>query len=197
MPILFLSDSGLHGELLFSLVSESLPFTWEKAEFGKQQHCLKNYEAIVVDGFPLTAKNTPSVEFNHLKSMDHPKVFLINFPPDLPQHIRQPLNEKKFLFLSDNRSNQKDLISKLGLAIQNASANRANAGMGRPLLTKREQEILAELTNGEPNSIIASRLHLSEHTVKNHMYNIFRKIGVKNRLQASNWAKLHLQTEKI
>ena len=197
MPILFLSDSGLHGELLYSLISESLPFHWEKAEFGKQQLCLKNYEAIVVDGFTLTAKGTPSAALSHLKSMDHPRVFLINVAPDLPHHLRQILNERKFLFLSDNRSNQKDLIAKLGMAIQNTSVNKNNGNIGRPILTKREQEILAELTNGEPNSIIASRLHLSEHTVKNHMYNIFRKIGVKNRLQASNWAKLHLQAERI
>ncbi|WP_295799372.1 helix-turn-helix transcriptional regulator [uncultured Microbulbifer sp.] len=197
MPILFLSDSGLHGELLYSLVSESLPFNWEKSEIGKQQHCLKNYEAIVVDGFPLTPKNTQSAVFNHLKSMDHPRIFLINFPPDLPHHIRQPLNDRKFLFLSDNRSNQKELLTRLGLAIQNASAAGGTAAGGRPMLTKREQEILAELTNGEANSVIAARLHLSEHTVKNHMYNIFRKIGVKNRLQASNWAKLHLQAERI
>jgi DNA-binding NarL/FixJ family response regulator len=60
------------------------------------------------------------------------------------------------------------------------------------LLTRREQEILARLSEGESNGIIATKLHLSEHTVKNHMYNIFRKLGVQNRLQACNWAKTHL-----
>ncbi|WP_160152592.1 response regulator transcription factor [Microbulbifer sp. ALW1] len=197
MPILFLSDSGLHGDLLYSLVSEHLHFSWEKSEFGRQKHCLKNYDAIIVDCFALSAKSTPSAEFNYLKNIDHPRVLLINFPLDLPSHITKPLEQRKFQFLCDNRAGQKDLIGKLGFAIQNSRIQSDSESRSRLLLTKREQEILAQLTTGEPNSIIASRLHLSEHTVKNHMYNIFRKIGVKNRLQASNWAKLHLQVERI
>lgn len=197
MPFLFLSDSGLHGDLLFSLISESLPFNWEKSEFGKQQHCLKTYDAIVVNCFALSSKSTPSAEFNYLKSINHSRVLLINVPNDLPAHITAPLEERKFVFLCDGRTGQQDLIRKLTSGLQNPRAQSDQDARSRLLLTKREQEILAQLTTGEPNSIIASRLHLSEHTVKNHMYNIFRKIGVKNRLQASNWAKLHLQMEQI
>ncbi|WGL16229.1 LuxR C-terminal-related transcriptional regulator [Microbulbifer bruguierae] len=197
MPILFLSDSGLHGDLLYALISESLPFTWEKSEFGKQKHCLKHYESIIVDCFPLTSKSIPNAEFNYLKNIDHPRVFLINFAGDLPSHVIKPLEERKLVFLCDNRASQKDLINKLGTSIQSSRNAADGDSRSRLLLTKREQEILGHLTTGEPNSIIASKLHLSEHTVKNHMYNIFRKIGVKNRLQASNWAKLHLQAEQI
>ena len=197
MPILFLSDSGLHGDLLFSLISESLPFSWEKSEFGKQKHCLKTYDVIIVNCFGLTAKSTPSAEFHHLRSIDHPRVLLINLPGEMPNYVTTPLEERKFVFLCDSRTGQQELISKLASAIQNTRLQGDPDSRSRLLLTKREQEILAQLTTGEPNSIIASRLHLSEHTVKNHMYNIFRKIGVKNRLQASNWAKLHLQVERI
>lgn len=197
MPILFLSDSGLHGELLYSLISESIPFNWEKSEFGKQKHCLKSYEAIIVDCFALTSKSTPSAEFNYLRNIQHPRVLLINYPVDLPGYITAPLEDLKFTFLCDGRASQKDLISKLEFSVQNTRTLNDSDSRSRLLLTKREQEILAQLTTGEPNSIIASRLHLSEHTVKNHMYNIFRKIGVKNRLQASNWAKLHLEVERI
>ncbi|MFV8781458.1 response regulator transcription factor [Microbulbifer sp. SA54] len=197
MPILFLSDSGLHGDLLFSLISESIPMEWERAEFGKQKHCLNYYEAVVVDCLSLTSKSAPSAEFIYIKNMIHPRVVLINFSTDLPSNLSRPLEERKFLFLCDNRSSQKDLLGKLEFTLQNTKNNSEANGKGRLLLTKREQEILTQLTTGDPNSIIASRLHLSEHTVKNHMYNIFRKIGVKNRLQASNWAKLHLQAERI
>ncbi|MBN8430549.1 response regulator transcription factor [Microbulbifer salipaludis] len=197
MPILFLSDSGLHGDLLFSLVSESLPNSWEKAEFGKQKHCLKTYDAIIVNCFGLNTQSSPGTELQHLRSIDHPRVLLINLPNDMPSHISKPLEERKFVFLCDNRTGQQELLKKLSLGIQNARQPGDTESRSRLLLTKREQEILAQLTTGEPNSIIASRLHLSEHTVKNHMYNIFRKIGVKNRLQASNWAKLHLEAERI
>lgn len=197
MPILFLSDSGLHGDLLFSLISESLPYSWEKSEFGRQKHCLKSYDAIIVNCFGLSAQSSPGTELQHLKSIEHPRVLLINLPSELPTHITAPLEERKFVFLCDSRTSQQDLIRKLSSGIQNSRVPGDADSRSRLLLTKREQEILAQLTTGEPNSVIASRLHLSEHTVKNHMYNIFRKIGVKNRLQASNWAKMHLQVERI
>lgn len=59
-------------------------------------------------------------------------------------------------------------------------------------LTKREIEILHIVASGAKNVEIAKLLALSQHTVKTHIYNIFRKIGVSNRMQAVNWAKTHL-----
>lgn len=56
-------------------------------------------------------------------------------------------------------------------------------------LTNREQQILRKLVTGASNSEIADSLFVSEHTVKSHLYNIFKKINVKNRVQAVFWAK--------
>lgn len=59
-------------------------------------------------------------------------------------------------------------------------------------LTNREQQILRKLITGISNSEIANSLFVSEHTVKSHLYNIFKKINVKNRVQAIFWAKNNL-----
>lgn len=59
-------------------------------------------------------------------------------------------------------------------------------------LTKREREILLLITGGMSNAAIASRLNISICTVKTHVYNIYKKIGVLNRVQASLWATKHL-----
>jgi DNA-binding NarL/FixJ family response regulator len=59
-------------------------------------------------------------------------------------------------------------------------------------LTQRELEIIGLLGTGSTNSEIADKLFVSEHTVKSHLYNIFRKIKVHNRLQAMNWARRNL-----
>lgn len=59
-------------------------------------------------------------------------------------------------------------------------------------LTNREQQILRKLVTGASNSEIADSLFVSEHTVKSHLYNIFKKINVKNRVQAVFWAKNNL-----
>ena len=51
-------------------------------------------------------------------------------------------------------------------------------------LTPRERDILHLLREGLPNKVIAARLDVSEVTVKSHLGNMFRKLGVQNRLQA-------------
>lgn len=56
-------------------------------------------------------------------------------------------------------------------------------------LTEREKEILKLLSLGLSNIDIANTLFVSENTVKTHLYNIFKKLNVKNRLQAMMWAK--------
>ncbi len=61
------------------------------------------------------------------------------------------------------------------------------------MLTTRETEILVMLASGVSNSQIASGLGISPHTVKTHIYNIYSKINVPNRLQAALWAAKNLQ----
>ncbi|MBN1102951.1 MAG: response regulator transcription factor [Deltaproteobacteria bacterium] len=59
-------------------------------------------------------------------------------------------------------------------------------------LTSREMEILSLISVGATNEQIGVRLCISTNTVKTHVYNIFHKIKVPNRLQAALWAAKHL-----
>lgn len=59
-------------------------------------------------------------------------------------------------------------------------------------LTPREKEILVKLASGSANEEIADNLGISPHTVKTHVYNLYQKIGVPNRLQAALWAAKNL-----
>lgn len=59
--------------------------------------------------------------------------------------------------------------------------------------TRKEAETLRLLVDGNSNAAIARHLGVSPHTVKTHLYNLFRKLGVKNRVQAVNWAKQNAQ----
>jgi len=58
-------------------------------------------------------------------------------------------------------------------------------------LTQRELDILTVLGTGVRNEEIADKLNISAHTVKAHLYNIYRKIGVNSRAQALIWASRH------
>jgi len=56
-------------------------------------------------------------------------------------------------------------------------------------LTRRECDVLRLLTTCNSNIDIANALFVSEHTVKSHLYKVFKKMDVKNRIQAAKWAK--------
>jgi DNA-binding NarL/FixJ family response regulator len=61
----------------------------------------------------------------------------------------------------------------------------------RARLTRREREILQLVAEGNTNSQVARTLWVTEQTVKFHLANIFRKLDVTNRTQASRWAHAH------
>jgi DNA-binding NarL/FixJ family response regulator len=52
-------------------------------------------------------------------------------------------------------------------------------------LTRREREVLELVARGRTNKDIAQQLHISRHTVGNHIRNIYGKVGVKNRAEAT------------
>ena len=64
------------------------------------------------------------------------------------------------------------------------------------VLSRREIEILGLVAKGAINTEIAETLFISRHTVKSHLYNIYKKIKVTNRLEAAIWTKekVHTQT---
>jgi DNA-binding NarL/FixJ family response regulator len=56
-------------------------------------------------------------------------------------------------------------------------------------VSPREREVFSLLLDGLPNKLIASRLEISEKTVKSHLTSIFRQLGVTDRVQAILWAE--------
>jgi DNA-binding NarL/FixJ family response regulator len=58
-------------------------------------------------------------------------------------------------------------------------------------LTRREFEILQLVAEGHSNAVIGRQLWLAEQTVKFHLSNVYRKVGVQNRTAAARWAELH------
>lgn len=60
-------------------------------------------------------------------------------------------------------------------------------------LTTRELQILRCLMAGSSNTQIADDMFISEFTVKSHLQKVFKKLSVKNRVQAAAWAKQHMR----
>jgi DNA-binding NarL/FixJ family response regulator len=70
-----------------------------------------------------------------------------------------------------------------------AAPARASAQDDSVGLTKRETEILRLTAEGYSNSQLARMLWVTEQTVKFHLSNIYRKLNVANRTEASRWAQ--------
>jgi DNA-binding NarL/FixJ family response regulator len=60
-----------------------------------------------------------------------------------------------------------------------------------PGLTRREAEVLELVAEGYSNGRVAVLLWVTEQTVKFHLSNIYRKLGVANRTEATHWALVH------
>jgi len=68
------------------------------------------------------------------------------------------------------------------------TTERASDDLG---LTGREREILGHVAAGKSNRQIAAELWLSEQTIKYHLTNLYRKIGVSSRTEAARFAYEH------
>ena len=79
-------------------------------------------------------------------------------------------------------------------AIQGLLAADANFEQMAPTdtkLSKRQKQLIVMLDRGLSNRDIAAELSISEHTVKVHLWRLFRRLGVKSRTQTLHFARTH------
>ena len=63
--------------------------------------------------------------------------------------------------------------------------------VGDNKLSKRQKQLILMLDRGLSNRDIAAELNISEHTVKVHLWRLFRRLGVKSRTQTLHFARTH------
>lgn len=87
-------------------------------------------------------------------------------------------------------------FSRRVIDILAAPASPFDDSMAEPSFTDRETEILNLLVKGRSNNQIAGSLVIAEGTVKNHLVNIYQKLGVHSRAEAISWVLLHEGSHK-
>lgn len=90
----------------------------------------------------------------------------------------------------------------LSSIIRNHAGGWKSEEIDPDILTPREIEVLYLLVTGHDQNMIGEKLFISPHTVRTHLSNVFRKIGVKNRLEAKIWFEknreaLRTDTKKV
>jgi DNA-binding NarL/FixJ family response regulator len=99
-------------------------------------------------------------------------------PEDLASAVRQAFSHS--IYLAGRRT--------LAAAPPADASTVPDEGRG---LTRRETEILRLVADGHSNAQLARMLWVTEQTVKFHLSNIYRKLDVANRTEASRWAQLN------
>jgi len=69
--------------------------------------------------------------------------------------------------------------------------DEAEIAIGDVKLSKRQKQLILMLDRGLSNRDIATELSISEHTVKVHLWRLFRRLGVKSRTQTLHFARSH------
>ncbi len=77
-------------------------------------------------------------------------------------------------------------------AFSNLRSGRSPKSISGQSLTTREREILALVATGATNDEIADKLFISSNTVRTHLYNLYKKLEVPNRMQAALWGATNL-----
>ena len=90
-----------------------------------------------------------------------------------------------------------DDIEIVGAIFQPLGVPERAEGADGAELSKRELTILQALQSGQSNKQIARELFLAEQTVKFHLTNIYRKLGVSSRTEAVRYAFEHGLAERI
>jgi DNA-binding NarL/FixJ family response regulator len=100
-------------------------------------------------------------------------IFIIALIVGYPAHVLRNLQqvELESARLANEISRTETLISNLSGQVEN-------------LLSERENEILALVSKGLTNSQIANTLYISERTVKNHLYTVYKKLDISSREEA-------------
>ncbi|MBS0407037.1 MAG: response regulator transcription factor [Proteobacteria bacterium] len=82
-----------------------------------------------------------------------------------------------------------EIVNALRLMLQGDSEMGGLEDITR--LSKRQKQLLIMLDEGLSNREIAERLGISEHTVKVHLWRLFRRLGVKSRTQTLHYARMN------
>lgn len=139
------------------------------------------------------------------RNLPSPPIFgLFNLEPRCrSENLIRLTNWKNFRFCFPNNISEEQLLTGISAVAQGDYwlprellntvlkkfhyANDTVPKLQSTNLTKKEQVILSLISEGYSNTRIADSQFVTVHTVKRHVYNIFKKINVNNRVQAVQW----------
>jgi DNA-binding NarL/FixJ family response regulator len=131
------------------------------------------------------AKHYPQVKVAMLSAVDDQQVIESAFRRGASAYILKSVNPY------DLPGAIRQIVEKTVIHLPAAGHNGAAAATLPGGLSAKEVAVLAELAHGHTNKQIAASLWLSEQTVKFHLRNVYRKLGINSRTEALRYAYEH------
>jgi LuxR family transcriptional regulator of csgAB operon len=201
--ILLAGNQNLQTGILLGILEKELQQRCQLIEFDSIDHLTAHCKLLLIDCNSFSPQSAHTLLNKLDKANARAKAALLNTAQDLSYEELASWPQVKGIFYEDTTQSQllhglQEILNgahwlprKVTQQLLEKYRQSPRLATNTNPLTKREQEILQYLVDGSTNYEIAKITHVSEHTIKSHLYNIFKKIGVRNRLQACNWAKEH------
>ncbi|MGR4990674.1 LuxR C-terminal-related transcriptional regulator [Vibrio sp. WZ-1] len=160
---ILLIDFEEHKDLILSI--KNLPLVW------------KNFETIIFN-VPKRLTTDELLSFGQLKGLFYKE----DSTESIAEGLKEIVNGQNWL--------PRNVTSQLLHYYRNVISSHTTPATVD--LTIRELQVLRCLQAGASNCQMAEELFVSEFTIKSHLYQIFKKLSVKNRVQAIAWADQNL-----
>ena len=131
------------------------------------------------------AEHHPKVKVAMLSAVEDPQVIDSAFRRGASGYILKTVNP------FDLPAAIRQIVEKTVIHLSTGAQEGAAPGAPPGGLSEKEVAVLAELCHGHTNKQIAVTLWLSEQTVKFHLRNIYRKLGINSRTEALRYAYEH------
>ena len=191
LNVLIVEDDSMARKLLEIYINESsdyeMVYSIESAAMA-EFYCLTNkIDIILMDVCTAMDANGLEAAEKIKKSFPDTKIIIITSQPECSFIDRaRAIGVDSFWY---KNANAEEIISVLdrtvaGESIYPDTTPDLKFGDAKSSeLTDRELEVLRELTGGEPDAVIAEKLHMSLRTVKAHIQNMREKTGFRNRTE--------------
>lgn len=167
-------------ERALTLVGEHMPdlLVAELAAYGP------SFEA--ADFLHAVRERAPQARVIALSSVSDPPLISRALSAGVSAYVIKTADPEDFMSAVRQSFNRSVFLARSPAEAEEAPAHQEEAD----LLTRRESEILRLVAEGHTNAQMAGMLWVTEQTVKFHLSNVYRKLDVANRTEASRWAQL-------
>jgi len=181
-PIISIAaEAKTHGRIAAALAEQGLPVATQVVAVSEVAALEVDESTVIVFACDIDAPRQMTSLRRLYREAPEPSVIVIS-PPAAGPGVRRALDAGAtgVVFAPELERTLAASVHAVARG-QSVVPRKLRASVDRPILSHREQQVLALVSNGLTNAEIAEQLFLAESTIKSHVASIFTKFGVRSR----------------